>query len=544
MIDRIFDAVGSLGGPWAYLAVGLLAAGESSVGIGLVVPGETGMIVGGFIVSQGGADLGVMLAVAVVGAIVGDSIGYEIGRRFGPAIRRTRVGQKIGPERWETAESYLAKRGGKAIFLGRFLAVVRSLVPAMAGVSKMPYRKFLTWNALGGLVWASIYVSVGFFAGRSYEQVADAAEGAGLVVLGVVVIVAGTAVIGRWLARNPEKTRAIGRRIQSWGPIALVMRYFGGPLRWVRDRFRVGEAFGLSLTVGLAFLVLTSWGLALLVNDVLSRTDLVRIDRPVTNFFVERREQWVTSVMRVITDFGDTSVVLGLLGVVALAWIVRTRRWGVLLFFAVAIGGAMVASNLVKELIERSRPPLMLHATDAGGFAFPSGHTTHATVTFGALAYLHGSVIRSWPARVAIWASAVLIAILVGLSRLYLGVHWLTDVLGGFALGAVWLSIVITAFGTGTRLRRRHTRHRRTHPHGDSDEQHHLPGGIDHGEDRHPERDREAEGAVGDPDGEIRSDPGTRDHRDGEGHGEGPIDVAEHGVADGAGDGEETHTGE
>lgn len=456
MLERLFETVGSLGGPGAYLAVAALAAGESSLGVGLVVPGETGMIIGGVIVSQGNATFGLMWLVAVVGAIVGDSVGYEIGRRFGPRIRRTRVGRAVGDERWERAEVYLAQRGGRAVFVGRFVAVVRSLVPAVAGITRMPYSRFLAFNAAGAVLWATLYVTLGYAAGRSYKRVADAAEGAGYVLLGVVAVIVVIAAAARWAANHQERVQSVGRRIAAFPPATLLRRYFRGPMRFVRGRFRIDDAFGLSLTLGFLALIASAWALYAVASGVAERSDFVDVDLTVTRTLAEHRVDWMTDAARWVTDLGSMALLGPLVAVAALAWLVRTGRWGVAMFLAVAIVGAAVANELVKDLIERARPPARFHADGADGFAFPSGHTAQAVVTYGALAYLLGSVIRSWPGRVVIWTLAVLVSLVVGFTRIYLGVHWMSDVLAGLALGTAWLAFVITAFGTSTRLHRRH----------------------------------------------------------------------------------------
>lgn len=456
MIERLFDFIGSLGGVPAYVAVAALAAGESSIGVGLVVPGETGMIVGGFVVSQGNATFWVMLVVAIGGAIVGNSIGYEIGRRFGPAVRSSRVGRRIGEDNWNRAEDYLATRGAKAVAYTQFLAVVRSVVPALAGVSRMPYRKFLFWNALGGIVWATIYTSVGFFAGRSYDRVADQLEDAGMVVLALFVAVVTVIVTARWMAHNPERVQALVDRVGAWPSIAWVRENFGGPIRFVQRRFRVHDPFGLSLTIGLVFMIVAGWAFTAVVSDVAARSDLANVDAPITRYLADHREPWLTTTAQWVTALGSLPVLVPLLAAVAVGWLIRTGRWGVVLFLVLALAGAVVAIDVLKDLVERGRPPIGSAVSDASGPAFPSGHAALATVSFGALAYVHGSVVRWWSARVTIWAVAVTVMLLVGFSRVYLGVHWFSDILGGYALGAVWLGIVVTAFGTSTRFHRQY----------------------------------------------------------------------------------------
>src|SRR5581483_7663687 len=116
-------SLANLASPWAYVLVGALALLEASAFVGLVVPGETALLVGGFVAYQGRADLWLMMAVAAVGAIVGDSIGYEVGRHLGPALRRSLLGLRVGEQRWARAEAYVERRGGRAVFLGRFVGV-------------------------------------------------------------------------------------------------------------------------------------------------------------------------------------------------------------------------------------------------------------------------------------------------------------------------------------------------------------------------------------------------------------------------------------
>lgn len=462
MLEQLFETIGSLGGSWAYVAVGLLAAAESSMGVGLFVPGETAMLVGGFVASQGNADYRLMLVVAVAGAITGDSVGYEIGRRFGPAVRRTRLGRRVGDERWDRAQEYLSTRGGKAIFFARFVAVVRSVVPAIAGISRMRYRRFLAFNALGGVTWAAIYVTLGFVAGRSYDEVADRAEDAGLVLLGLVFLLVAAVLVARWVVRRPDRARAFSERVLGGRVVAWVAARCRGALDFLQARFRPNAAFGLSFTFGLAVLIAVGWGAGAVVFDVLGRDDLVGVDRPLLDYLADHRVDWLTDVMRAVTALGSAAVLVPVLTTAALAWVAVTRRWSVVVFIAVAAVGANLLSDVLKALVERPRPVGVAAIDPPGSFAFPSGHTTSSTVAYGALAYLFGSVVRHWGLRVSIWTLALLVALLVGFSRAYLGVHWPTDVVGGHLLGAAWLAFVVTTFGTVTRVRRTRAHTRKT----------------------------------------------------------------------------------
>lgn len=158
--------------PLVILAVtGLLVFAEDALFVGFVIPGETAAVLAGVGAGLGHVALPLSITVVVLAAIVGDSVGYEVGRRFfGPRIL---TGRLLGPHRHriERAQAFLRRRGGIAVFLGRFTAFFRAMMPALAGASRMPYRKFLVWNALGGVVWGTVFVIVGYAAGASYHQV-------------------------------------------------------------------------------------------------------------------------------------------------------------------------------------------------------------------------------------------------------------------------------------------------------------------------------------------------------------------------------------
>ena len=174
--------------PWlVYVLVGLVVFVEDALFVGFVVPGETLAIVGGVTASLGHTSLPIVLVVVVLCAIVGDSVGYEIGKLFGPRIMAHRFLQKRRA-RLDAAQDFLRRRGGPAVFLARWTAFFRAVMPALAGSSRMRYRVFLPWNALGGIAWGAAAVTAGFLAGKSYQRVEQwLGRGAGLVVAVVVV---------------------------------------------------------------------------------------------------------------------------------------------------------------------------------------------------------------------------------------------------------------------------------------------------------------------------------------------------------------------
>ena len=153
-----------------FLVVALLVFAEAAIFVGFLLPGETAAVLGGLATTHpSGPPLWLMCLVVVASAIVGDSVGYEVGKKFGPRLLRVRLLARH-EHRLNNARQFLANRGGVAVFLGRYVAFLRAVMPALAGLSQMPYRRFLFWNAFGGLVWGVIFVCLGHFAKDQYDR--------------------------------------------------------------------------------------------------------------------------------------------------------------------------------------------------------------------------------------------------------------------------------------------------------------------------------------------------------------------------------------
>ena len=196
---------------WVYLVVGLLVFAEDALFVGFVIPGETAAVIGGVAASQGHTNVVAMCIIVVAAAIVGDSVGYEIGKHYGTRLLAHRFLDKRRGQ-LDKARDFLARKGGSAVFLGRFVAFFRAIMPALAGTSKMPYRRFIVWNAIGGFTWGIGFVLVGFLAGNSYQTVATRA-GRGTAIIVAVIAVLAFAVWRirkhRNLAHGAQRTRDV-----------------------------------------------------------------------------------------------------------------------------------------------------------------------------------------------------------------------------------------------------------------------------------------------------------------------------------------------
>jgi membrane protein DedA with SNARE-associated domain len=175
--------------PVVLLVVGALVFGEAAVFLGFVLPGETAVLLGGFLASTGRLSVVVLGIVVVLAAIAGDSVGYEVGKRFGPRLLRTRMLRRHA-HRVEQARAFLDGRGASAVFVARFTAFLRAVTPGLAGLSGMRYRRFLVFNAAGGLVWGVGCTAAGYLAGSSYQSVARYLGQGGAAAAALLVVVA------------------------------------------------------------------------------------------------------------------------------------------------------------------------------------------------------------------------------------------------------------------------------------------------------------------------------------------------------------------
>ncbi len=189
MLTQIAHDILSIHGPVAYLIIGLLVFSEDAIMVGFVLPGETAATVGGALAALGHLQLVLVLVVVALAAVIGDSTGYELGKLVGPYMLEHRpLKNRPGVEK---ARQLLVHYGGAAVFLGRWVAVGRAIIPGLAGMAGMRYRTFLVYNVSGGIPWSITYVMIGYIVGTSFEKVASYSAWAsgGLVTLIVVVAV-------------------------------------------------------------------------------------------------------------------------------------------------------------------------------------------------------------------------------------------------------------------------------------------------------------------------------------------------------------------
>jgi undecaprenyl-diphosphatase len=417
---------------------------EASAFLGFVFPGELAVLLGGVLAYQHRVSLPAAILAAVAGAIVGDTAGYFIGRRWGRGLLHGTLGRlplirRHLDDSLDKAREYVRRRRGRAVFFGRFTTALRVLVPGLAGMSDIHFPTFLAYNAAGGALWATGFILLGFFGGAGYRRVEKIASRFGLTLLGLIVV----GLLVSRLARRSDRLEALGDRLAATPPLAWIRRRFPRTVAWVRPRLDPQRPTGFPLTFTVAVGALAAWAFGGLTQDVVGHDEVYRVDPHVLTFVLAHRVGWLTALFKVVTWFGSTAVLIPLAVVVGGYFLVRRHDWHPGAALAAALGGAVALHDIVNPLVGRPRPPASTWIGHYSGFAFPSGHATQSAAVFGMLAIVWPAG-RPWKVKAGLWSAATLIAGVVGASRIYLGAHWLTDVLGGFALGAAWLSLVVT----------------------------------------------------------------------------------------------------
>jgi membrane protein DedA with SNARE-associated domain/membrane-associated phospholipid phosphatase len=453
-LQNLLEDISNTLGAWTYLLVAIFAFAETGAFVGLVVPGETVMLLGGAVAGQGAISIYLLIAIAWFSCWLGDTTSFFIGRRLGREFvleHGPRFG--IGHERFERVEDYFSRHGGKTIFIGRFISLVRAFAPFVAGSSGMRYRAFVPYSILGTGLWASAHILVGYFFSRSIESAAKyAGRGAFLLATTIVVVASTVFVISR--LRVEENRRAIvawmeGRAATRW--LVLLTRRFRPQLQFLWERVTPGGTFGLEFTTLMAIFAVATFVLVAYTVIINGEPGPTPGDTTATELVERLQVGWLTDIAKALTHLGSLTVI-GSLAFVSAALLVARRRWAE---FGVLVAGAVlifVGIHELKDLVDRPRP--VGGMIDVSGSSFPSAHAAYSTF-YVWLAVTIVMRLRPGMARgAAVIVTGISLTALVGLSRVYLGVHYLSDVSAGWALGLAAFSLcaavalVITTLGS------------------------------------------------------------------------------------------------
>ena len=450
------ETINGLVASYGYALLVVLVGLES---FGIPLPGETALVTAGAFAALGRLNLAGVIIAAAAGAILGDNAGYWLGCKGGIALVH-RYGRHVGLDdaKLQRVHGFFERHGAKTIFIGRFVALLRSWAAALAGVACMPYHTFTLYNALGGITWAAVFGSLGYVFGRNLpllERYVGQASLA-LVLLGALVVLLWLG--ARWFRDHRDEIAA--RASAAWRRIANEPRFADFRQRHVRiwafvaARFARGEYLGLHLTIGLLVSLAALWLFGGVTEDVIHHDPLTLLDLRLADWFRAHATPVGVRIASAVSLVGSPVAMAAL--AIAIAFLLAHRRWWITLGgWLAAFAGGAVLDWMLKTIIQRPRPTGAAAFLHGESFSFPSGHAMGSLIGFGILAYV---VLAYWPATrrhvALVIGVAVALIIAIGLSRLYLGVHYFSDVVGGYAAALVWLASCISGVEVALRERK------------------------------------------------------------------------------------------
>lgn len=433
-------------GYWIVLLVCLL---ESIAFVGVLVPGAFIVVAFGSLAAQGYFDLGDLIWFAALGAIIGDGISFALGKKG--KVLFSEESRFFKASYLTSGYGFFSRHGAKSVFLARFIAPLRGVVPFIAGLSGMDAGRFYFWNVLSALAWTVTHLVPGYFLGHAWRIVEVWSSRFGIFLAAAAIFLACGYLLKRFLMRiGKQLVDFLASIMMSAGKWIMARRFVGRLINdhprmaaFLRGRVRTGQFSGLPLT----FLLIASMNILLLltgvIEDIVTSDTIVTVDRNIANLLFMYRDPVLVKVFLWISVLGRLNFILVLaLAVSLILWL--RKRISFIAPILITLSGSYLFVILGKEALRRPGPVAVgLAVYHEYFFSFPSGHATIATAIYGYLAYYFWTETETWKNRLNILFAAGIAIAAVGFSRMYLGAHYLSDVIGGFLLGLLWLIIGI-----------------------------------------------------------------------------------------------------
>lgn len=411
---------------WAGFVAFVICFSESLAIVGLLIPGVVAMTAIGALVGSGVIPFWDTMIGAVMGAVSGDTVSYFLGRYYHERIQDVWPFRRF-PQLIHKGRNFFEKHGGKSLFLGRFAGPVRAITPVIAGMMNMKPLRFLIVSFLSSVAWAPSYMLPGFAIGAASQGLSPAATTHLfiLIILVIIILWATSWIIRRLFA---WKIQLLNSGLTKLWNYLHTKPYLRPLLKWVKDAENPTSHKPLSLLLASLVCVLL---LSILAYSVMQHGYLTHLNPGVNYLFRGLRNPLSDEIMLWITFAGEVKVMCILLGVITLWLAYKKHYYTACCWFACGIS-SMGAASIIRSIVKSPRPSGLTVPPDS--WSFPSGHTTLSVTLFGFLAVICARHL-SLKYRPAPFIIAVSLIVLMILSRLYLGAHWLTDVIGGVLLG-------------------------------------------------------------------------------------------------------------
>ncbi|WP_426177321.1 phosphatase PAP2 family protein [Massilia sp. TWR1-2-2] len=424
--------------PWVALAAVFAGAAlEALAVIGIVVPGSMIVFMGGVLIGMHILSPVLAALAAIIGAISGDGVSYWLGQHYRERLRSVWP-MKRYPALFSRGETYFAANGGKSVFLGRFFGPLRAIVPVIAGMSGMPPLQFTFMNVTSAVAWAGVLILPGVLFGASLQI-------AGALSSRLVILLLGIAIVIWLLHRTTHYLMLYGwPHIEKLRDRAVKGAHRGSGFfsKITLSLFDPARPESRALLTAAILLIAGAWLFGGIVQDVMANDPIVQFDQAVNSQMQNLRTDWGDHVMVALTEVGGPAGTIALIVTLSLYFAYR-RYWRTLGYWIAAVSVAEVLVWVVKFTLGRARPHNIY--TGIEQYSFPSGHTTLSIVVYGFMAFLLANG-KPTKKKVALTLTAATVIVLISISRIYLGVHWFSDVIGSLSLGMIWVALLSIAF--------------------------------------------------------------------------------------------------
>ncbi|MFT3763181.1 MAG: bifunctional DedA family/phosphatase PAP2 family protein [Pseudoxanthomonas sp.] len=406
---------------------------DALIVIGALVPALPLLIPVGILIGMGEMSGLYALSSAALGAFLGDGISFWVGRRWGRRLYDYWPFSKY-PELLRRGEAQFRRNSVKSIVVARYVGPIRPFVPAVAGMSRMPLKRYVPASAFAALSWAALFLAPGWVLGQAYDAVAAVAGRLALVLglLAVVLALAWVVVLYsyRWFAAHADNLLA---RALAWSRAHPLLGAYSVAV------FDPNRRESVSLAVLAVLLLAVGWACFAFLALVIGHGEPLGLDLAVYQLMLGLRNPLADAPLAALACLGDPQVLTPAAALVLL-YLLWRRRWMAAAHWVAALAFGLALTAWLGAMVDIPKPPAV-----GSGFGFPSIAVTMATIAFGFFAVL---IARELPGRDRIWPYLVagIVVALIGFARLYLGAHWLSDVVGGTLLGIVWLLVLGIAY--------------------------------------------------------------------------------------------------
>ncbi|MCX6792594.1 MAG: phosphatase PAP2 family protein [Candidatus Falkowbacteria bacterium] len=442
------DIIGQLGN-WGYALLALISFLEAIPLVGFFIPGVIILILGGFLVAEHVFNFFDLVVICASFTLLGDMVAFALGHRFSGSFKKE---HKIMKEEYLTgARNFITKRGSSGIFFGRFISPVRSALYFVLGLIKMPWLKFMLPVATSSFIFVSFYVLIGYLAGNAWQTIEAWSGRLAVAVAATIIVLFALWWFKGFLVHQGRQLRTLAANALStffnWYQQTNFWNKFSKKFPAFSQRFiklsNPSSFFSLPFS-SLILLNIVLVSLTFCLGSLVLKTSgfVVELDYRLEAFVKLFAEPHLATVLFFITMLGSPYFVLSIALVFSI-WLILERRRSYFIGLWITIAGTFLSGSLIKFIIARPRPAPTFFFENS--YAFPS---LHSAMAIALLLYLTYYAVRVYP-RLSRNISLVLIAVFftlaIGFSRIYLGVHYLSDVLGGYMVGGFWFVVAIVS---------------------------------------------------------------------------------------------------